>query len=79
MDEAARAPQEDLRRLTNKYSLSPEGLINVSQLLFGEKISGWANTALRWYEKLGPVLQRAKERKRGAEVVKPLRGKGVNV
>ncbi|HID29580.1 MAG TPA: TIGR03545 family protein [Desulfobacterales bacterium] len=79
MDEAAKAPQEDFRRLSRKYTLSPDGLINVSQLLFGAKISGWADTALRWYEKLAPLLQRAKERKGGAEVVKPLRGKGINV
>lgn len=79
MDEATRAPQEDVRRLMDKYSLSTEGLINVSRLIFGEKVSRWADTALSWYEKLGPVLERAKERKQGAEVVKPLRGQGVNV
>ena len=79
MDEATRAPQEDVRRLREKYSLSPEGLINVSQLLFDKKISRWADTALSWYEKLGPVLERPKDRKRDAEGVKPSRGEGVNV
>jgi uncharacterized protein (TIGR03545 family) len=79
IDEVKRTPQADIRRLREKYAPAPKGLTNVSQLLFGERISSWVDTVLNWYEKLGPVLERAKERKRGPEVVKPVRGKGVNV
>ena len=75
----AKAPQADVHRLKEKYALSPRGLTNVSRLLFGEKIGKWTDTALGWYERLRPVLERAKEQRQGRDVVKPVRGKGVNV
>jgi len=61
------------------YAFSPKGLTNVSRLVFGGKIGKWADTALDWYERLRPVLERSKERKEGHEVVKPVRGKGADV
>jgi len=79
MNEVAKAPQADIQRLKEKYALSPQGLTNVSRLVFGGKISKWADTALDWYERLRPALERAKERKKGSEVVKPVRGKGADV
>ncbi len=79
MAEVKKAPQEDFRRLKEKYSPSAEGLANVSRLFFGKKVSNGIDTFLNWYEKLGPILERVKERKHGAEVVKPTRGKGVDV
>ena len=79
MDEVTDAPLADVRRLKEKYALSPKGLINVSRLVFGGRISKWADTALDWYERLKPVLERSKERKRGHEVVRPVRGKGADV
>ena len=79
IDEVAKAPQTDVNRLKEKYALSPDGLTNMSRLVFGGKISKWADTALDWYERLRPVLERVKERKKGGEVVKPVRGKGADV
>ncbi|MDL1963893.1 MAG: TIGR03545 family protein [Deltaproteobacteria bacterium] len=79
MAEVKKAPQEDLRRLKEKYSPSPEGLANASRLFFGKKVGNWTETFLNWYKKLGPILERVKERKHGREVVKPTRGKGVDV
>jgi uncharacterized protein (TIGR03545 family) len=79
MDEAVRAPQEDARRLMEKYSLSGSGLANVTGMLIGGTIGDWTATSLRWYTKLQPLLQRKAERKRDVEVVKPVRGKGVDV
>lgn len=79
MAEVKKAPQEDVRRLKEKYSPSPEGLANVSRIFFGKKIGNGIDTFLDWYEKLGPMLERVQERKHGREVVKPMRGKGVNV
>jgi len=79
-NKAAKAPLADVNRLKEKYTLSPEGLTNISRLVFGEKIAKWADTALDWYERLKPVLERAKEGKKGGgEVVKPVRGKGADV
>jgi len=79
MDEVADAPLADVRRLKEKYAFSPKGLANLSQLVFGGKIAKWADTALDWYDRLRPVLERSKERKEGHEVVKPVRGKGADV
>lgn len=79
VDEVAKAPQADVHRLKEKYALSPRGLTNVSRLVFGEKIGKWTDTALGWYGRLRPVLERAKEQRQGRDVVKPVRGKGVNV
>lgn len=79
IDEVAKAPQSDVNRLKEKYALSPDGLTNMSRLVFGGKISMWADSALDWYERLKPALERVKERKKGGEVVKPVRGKGADV
>ena len=79
VDEAARAPQEELRRLTDKYSLSPQALTNLGGNLLGGAIAEWTARSLRWYEKLKPFLERKAERRNEVEVVKPLRGKGVDV
>jgi uncharacterized protein (TIGR03545 family) len=79
--EARNAPADDIRRLKEKYSLSPEGLSNFTRLLLGPKIAGWTDTALRWYIKARPYLDRlSRARKAGStEVVKPVRGKGMDV
>ncbi len=79
MDEAVRAPQDDARHLMEKYSLSGSGLGNVTGMLVGGTIGDWTATSLRWYAKLQPVLHRQAERKKDVEVVKPVRGKGVDV
>ncbi len=73
------APQEDVRRIMDTYGLSTKGLENISQALFGAKVSGYIQKALVWYAKLKPVIERQRSEKKGKEVVKPMRGKGVNV
>ncbi len=79
--EAEAAPVDDVRRLKEKYALSPQGLANITKLLLGEKIGNWTQTALSWYDKLKPFLERSGVKQEGSdtEVVKPLRGKGVYV
>lgn len=79
--EAQSALQEDILRLKEKYSLSPNGLANMSKMLLGEKIGAWTQTAVLWYRRLEPFLEKARVKKIGAntEVVKPLRGGGVDV
>jgi uncharacterized protein (TIGR03545 family) len=79
VEQAQKAPMEDVRRLRGKYSLSPQGVQNMSRILFGERISAWMNTGLSWYGRLKPVLERSKKEEKGVEVVKPLRGKGLDV
>jgi len=79
MAEVKKAPQEDVRRLKEKYSTSPEAMANASRLFFGKKVGNWIDTFLKWHKKLGPITERMKEKKHGREVVKPIRGKGVDV
>ena len=74
-----RAPFEDVKRLRDKYSISPAGLQNMTQLLFGDKIGSWARSALLWYNRLQPVVERTKAQKKDVTVVKHLRGRGVDV
>ncbi len=76
---AEKTPQEDVRRIMDKYGMSPAGLQNMSRALFGEKINTWVKRGILWYGRLQPMLARSKEKKDGAEVVKPSRGKGVDV
>ncbi|MFZ5565031.1 MAG: TIGR03545 family protein [Thermodesulfobacteriota bacterium] len=79
--EVAQLPARDLQRLMEKYSFSFGGMANISGLLFGEKITGWINTARVWYERLKPYIARAAAagNSRQPEKEKPPRGKGVNV
>lgn len=82
LDQVERAPAEDVQRLKNKYSLSPQGLANLSRMLMGPKISEWVQKALMWYEKIQPALRRSGDEKantQGPAVVKPIRAHGVDV
>lgn len=76
---AQQAPFDDVRRLRDKYSISTSGLANMTELLFGSQISSWVRTALLWHNRIEPVVERARERKENMTVIKPLRGKGVDV
>ena len=80
--QAKAAPKNDVTRLQNKYSLSPQGLANMSQALLGSQIGSWVHQTAAWYEKVKPFLERVPTeagKKAGPEVQKPLRGKGVDV
>lgn len=82
LDRVKKAPQADLRRLQEKYSLSPQGLANLSETLLGQVIGHWARQGAAWYGRLKPLLERAKQAGAaggGPEVVKPLRAGGVDV
>jgi uncharacterized protein (TIGR03545 family) len=79
LDETTKAPEEDLRRLRDKYALSPEGLANISSALIAGPLGDRVEAALRWYARLQPYLQSGGERASNADAAKPLRGKGVDV
>jgi uncharacterized protein (TIGR03545 family) len=76
---AEQAPLDDVRRIRDKYSLSPSGLQNMSQALFGGKVTSWFDSGLLWYNRLSPLLSRAGDKKGNVKIVKPVRGKGVDV
>lgn len=78
--QAQRAPVEDAKRLASKYTLDSKGLANLTRLLFGPRIATWLERGLSWHQRLEPLYERVKKEHGGdAEVVKPLRGKGVEV
>lgn len=77
--EAQRAPLRDVQRLKAKYSLSPQGLANLGDLLLKSGLSDWVNRAFSWYQRLKPVIERAKRKRGGKEVVEPVREEGVYV
>jgi len=79
VEKAERSPGEDIRRIRDKYSISAEGLQNLSQALFGRTIRSWVDTGMLWYGRLKPVVQRSGEKKGQTQVVKPVRGRGVDV
>jgi uncharacterized protein (TIGR03545 family) len=77
--EALKAPGEEVRRLTEKYSVSAGGLANLSASLLGGQVGQWLRTGLAWRAKIEPLLSRASSGKPEAEVIQPVRGKGVDV
>lgn len=77
--DVARLPQEDVKRLMEKYSVSGQGLANVTRVLFSGPLADYVQTAVQWHQRLEPFLSRPTEQKATVEVVKPLRGKGVDL
>ncbi|HEY4485190.1 MAG TPA: TIGR03545 family protein [Nitrospiria bacterium] len=75
LDEAARAPQEDVRRLKEKYALSSQGLANISRVLFGGTVGNFLSEALKWRARLAP----AGGSKKDEAAKKPPRGKGEDI
>jgi uncharacterized protein (TIGR03545 family) len=82
LEQLQTAPQRDIQRLQTKYSLSPQGLANMSQTLLGSQIGGWVQQGVAWYERITPLLEGAQamqKRETEPDVQKPVRGKGVDV
>jgi uncharacterized protein (TIGR03545 family) len=77
--EVAKAPQEDVARLLDKYGISGQGLANITRALFAGPLTEYVETVLRWHRRLEPLLNRPAEKKAEVEVVKPVRGAGVDV
>lgn len=77
--EMQEAPMKDVRRLRDKYGISASGLQNMSQALFGDSIGSWVRTSLLWYNRLQPIFRSEVAKKGDKQVVKPLRGRGVDI
>jgi uncharacterized protein (TIGR03545 family) len=73
--EAADAPGKDIDRIMKKYSLTPEGITNLSRYFVGGRLAEWFEKSLGWYRRAAPVLKQA-HKTEGVEVVKPPRGRG---
>ena len=73
---AAGAPQRDIKRLTEKYALTQQGLMNLSKVFFGGELFRWVDKALLWRERVDRVTK-VYQKEPGVEV-KP-RGNGADV
>lgn len=79
VEKAEKSPMEDIRRIADKYSISSDGLANLSQTLFGGAVRSWIDKGVLWYGRLKPLFDRPAEKKGNVQAVKPLRGKGMDV
>lgn len=82
LDQLRSAPQQDIHRILNTYTLSADGLGNITQLLFGPQIGDTVQKVIVWYKKVTPLLNKLNRVGYGnekASVEKPDRGEGVNV
>ena len=78
---AAGAPARDVKKLTEKYALTQQGLMNLSKVFFGGQIYAWTDKALMWRERVNRVSRvykaepevEVKPRGRGADVRFPER------
>lgn len=73
------APQKDIDRILNTYTLSADGLGNMSKLLFGEKIGTSIQKGLYWYGRIKPYLEKTGSGASSTDMEKHERGKGINV
>lgn len=69
------APAADIARIKDKYNLGNLNAENISQMLFGDKISGYVTLAKQWYRRIEPYLPEKSE----AEPPKVERSKGIDV
>lgn len=75
-EQASGAPARDVKRLTEKYALTREGLANLSKVFFGGQIYAWADKLVMWRERVDRA-SKVFEKEPGVEV-RP-RGKGAVV
>ncbi|VFQ45657.1 TIGR03545 family protein [Desulfoluna butyratoxydans] len=78
----------DYTRLKETYGPSAVGAGNITGLLFGDAYKGKVETAIRWYQKLQPMLEKdpsdeeGKPQEKGmdkGEAPRRIRGKGVDI
>ncbi|MDH5613006.1 MAG: TIGR03545 family protein [Gammaproteobacteria bacterium] len=69
------APALDIARIKNKYKLDNLNAENISQILFGDQVSGYTALARKWYKRIAPYLDN-KEAKKSPEIE---RSKGVDI
>jgi uncharacterized protein (TIGR03545 family) len=77
VNELKRAPQDDVNRLAKKYSLTPEGLGNMSTYFFGDRIQKYVRQARKYHGMATPYIEEYKKRK--PDKPKHVRGKGIDV
>ena len=72
-------PAQDARRIAQKYGPSPEGIGNISSMLFGEQAGVWVERSLRWHERISPMLDRRALAAEEQKELKPPRSEGIDM
>ena len=78
--------EADYHRLKETYGPSAQGLDNATSLLFGDAYKGKVESAIRWYKKIAPLLEKEEtsgdapqEMEGEPSPIKRPRGEGVNI
>ena len=78
-----RLAKADYKRLKETYGPSAMGLDNITALLFGEAAKGKIETAIHWYKKIEPMLDKKRPEEAQAqeekEATRAKRGEGINI
>jgi uncharacterized protein (TIGR03545 family) len=72
--ELADAPAAEARRLTERYRSG--GALGVGTAFLNQTAERWTSTALAWYRRLGPLLERAGQAAGKGTAERPVRGRG---
>lgn len=72
-------PAQDARWIAQKYGPSPEGIGNISSMLFGEQAGVWVERSLRWHERISPMLDRRALAAEEQKELKPPRSEGIDM
>lgn len=79
MSAVLKAPENDLKRLKEKYGLTSVGLGGYSSMLLGEKVGNWTKQIIYWHKRMKPLVEHAKASEGKPSVSKPIRAKGVDI
>lgn len=74
-----KASGEDIKKLRSKYTLSPQGISNMSQMLLGSRFCDYWEKGYAWYQRIKPYLKRPQKSAAEPETAAPVRGKGIHV
>lgn len=56
--------KQDFENIKNKYSFDQNGLINITQSLFGDQYGDYLDQAIVWYDRVSPYLSGSDEEKK---------------
>ncbi len=78
--------EADYHRIKKTYGPSAQGVDNATALIFGDAYAGKVESAIRWYQKIAPLLEKKEtsgeaphEKSEEADSIPRTRGKGVTI
>lgn len=74
---AKNGPRDDIKRIKEKYNLNNLDTQNITQLIFGEKISEYIHLAEKWYNRIKPYIEESPEEIAEREARKRKQGQNI--